>query len=165
MLKVLVAGIVGFGVLAGCGPQLMDNSNYMFKEPLVTLAQKDNDTFDCKVAAAQAIPTDKYTSITPTYTTPVSCNTFGYTTSCTGGNTSGGNLITKDLNEDLRLEHRRRCMAKKGYKVTPFPIPECDPEKVNVSFSSVSKVHKPKPGACWVSASSHSSLIILPKRQ
>ena len=164
MRYALIAGFVGFGVLAGCGPQLMDNSKYLFKEPLVTLAQKDNDTFDCKVAAAQAIPTDKYTSRTPTYTTPVSCNTFGYTTSCTGGNTYGGNLITKDLNEGLRSEHMLRCMAKKGYKVTPFPIPECDPEKVNISFSSVSKVHKPKPGACWVSASSHSSLIILPNQ-
>jgi hypothetical protein len=161
----LITGFVGFSLLAGCGPQLRDNPGYMFKETPVTLAQKYDDTFECKVAAAQAIPTDKYTSRTPTYTTPVSCNRFGYTTSCTGGNTYGGNLITKDLNEDLRVEHKDRCMAKKGYKVTPFPIPECDPKKVNISFSAASKIHKPKPGACWVSAGKSVALIILPERQ
>ena len=153
------------GLLAGCDPQLQDSSTYMYKDKPVSLAQKDNDTFDCKVQAAQAVPTDKYSSRTPTYTSPVSCSRYGYNTSCTGGNTYGGDLITRDLNVGLRDEYLVRCLANKGYKTTTFPIPQCDPKKVNISYSVNSKIHKPERGACWVQGTPKAALIILPEDQ
>ena len=165
MRNVLVAGFVALGLLAGCGAQLKDNSIYMYKDRPVSLAQKDKDTFDCKVKAAQAVPTDKYSSVTPTYTSPVYCSSYGYSTSCTGGNTYGGNVITTDVNVSLRREYSNRCMANKGYKTTTFPIPQCDPKKVNTSYSVNSKIHKPVRGACWVLGTPKAALIILPEDQ
>jgi hypothetical protein len=160
----LVSAIVGVGLLAGCSDT--SNSDYLYKPKPVTLAEKNDDAFKCKLEAVQAVPTDKITTITPTFTTPVSCNTYGGYTSCSGGQTYGGNLVTNDMNSSLRMEYKDRCFAKKGYVRTSSPIPKCDPKKVDISSITMdSLVHKPVEGACWVKATNNASIIILPENQ
>ena len=164
MHKVLVAGIVGLGLLAGCG--LTANTSYLYKSKPVTLGEKNDHMFACKLEAAQAVPTDNVTSRTPTWTTPVSCNTIGTYTSCSGGQTYGGNLITNDRNQALRTEYENRCQAKKGYVRTSSPIPMCDGKRVkaaNITMESI--VHKPVEGACWTRGTENASIILLPEDQ
>ena len=164
MRKVLAVGIVGLGLLAGC--QDTSNSDYLYKPKPVTLGEKNDDAFECKLQAAQAVPTDKVTTRTPTWTTPVSCNTYGGYTSCTGGQTYGGNLNTTDMNSSLRQEYTDRCYAKKGYVRTSSPIPMCDPKKVDISnITMASLVHEPVEGACWTQGTKNASIIILPEDQ
>ena len=158
-------GIVGLGLLAGCGVDT-SNTNYLYKQRPVTLAEKNDDLFACYLEAAQTVPTDKVTEITPTWTTPVSCNTIGGYTSCYGGNTIGGQLNTTDRNSSLRDEYKNRCLAKKGYVKTSSPIPKCDPKKVDVSsITMASLIHQPVEGACWTHGTQNVSIIVLPGDQ
>jgi hypothetical protein len=164
MRKLSVIGLVSLSALAGC--QDTSNSNYLYKSKPITLAEKNDDTFECRLAAAQAVPTDKVTTRTPTWTTPVSCNTYGGYTSCTGGQTYGGNLNTTDMNSSLRAEYKDRCLAKKGYVKTSSPIPKCEPKKVDISsITMASLIHQPVEGACWTQGTNNASIIILPEDQ
>lgn len=161
----LVAGVVCVGLLGGCGSDKL-NSKYLYKQKPVTLAEKNDDAFACRLEAAQAVPTDKVTTRTPTWTVPVSCNTLGGYTSCTGGQTYGGNLNTTDRNSSLREEYEDRCFAKKGYVRTSSPILICDPKKVDVSIIKMtSLIHQPVEGACVTQGTQNATIIILPEDQ
>ena len=152
-------------MFAGCANKLVPTANYVYKNNPVTLAQKDKDIFDCKLAAAQAVPTDTVVSKTPTYTTPVTCSNYGYSTSCYGGNTIGGNIVTNDRNSGLKLEYENRCLANRGYKKTTFPIPQCDLEDMDVKYSMDTLVRKPVAGSCWVWGTNRASFVVLPEDQ
>jgi len=157
---------MGYGllfVLAGCLPT--ENINYLYK-PGVSLSQKDNDAFECRLKAANSVPVSNQTTSTPGYVTPVSCTTnYGYT-QCTGGQTIGGGVITVDVNSELRNQVEQRCMAAKGYKKTSIALPMCKKESIPAGFvNSSAKVSTPVEGACWVQGTENASLILLPEEQ
>ena len=178
MRNILVLGFVSAGLLAGCGPQM--NENYAYKPKPTTKGQKAKDLLDCGVKASQAVPTDNRIASTPTYTTPVSCNTYGTVstyggfgsyggnTYCTGGQTYGGQTYSYDANAGLRDKVYTQCMAEKGYLTTTFPIPYCKPEQVPAGYITASTIlHEPVEGACAIDGTDayDGSVILLPEDQ
>jgi len=176
MRKAVVIGIVGIGLLTGC--QAATNSVYKYRDKPTTKFQKAEALLSCEVSAAKEIPVSNQTSTTPTfrtptYTTPVSCYTsYGGYTSCsggqtTGGQTFGGNLVTQDANLDLRGRVYEQCLVEKGYKTTPFPIPLCAEEQIPAGYvTSQTILQKPVQGSCVINgANSSGSVILLPKDQ
>lgn len=68
------------------------------------------------------------------------------------------------LSQDLRLEAKDRCLKKKGYEVTSFPIPKCSREQVpEGGNSSGTPIRKPAEGACWTDGTKHASVVIFPE--
>lgn len=176
MRKAFVVGIVAVGLLAGC--QVATNSGYMYRDKPTTKSKKAEAMLSCEVFATKEVPVSNQTSTTPTfrtptYTTPVSCYTgYGGYTSCsggqtTGGQTFGGNLVTKDANLDLRNRVYNQCMVNKGYKTTPFPIPICAEEQIPAGYvTSKTILRKPVQGSCAINGANNSgSVILLPKDQ
>lgn len=147
-----------------------DNTRYMYKpDSTVSISQKEQDMFECEVEAIRAVPQDNKLITTPTYTSPVSCNTIGYSTYCSGGNVYGGDVYTIDANLSLRREYESRCLAQRGYLTTQSPIPKCTEDQVPEGFEVTTRtlVHTPVEGACWVSSgtSRNHTLILLPEEQ
>ena len=171
MRKGVVAGIVGVGLLAGCAT-LGTNSNYLYKDTPTTRSEKADDVLTCKVSAANEVPVSNQSSTTPTWTTPVitspvSCYTSGGYTNCTGGvttggQTMGGNLVTMDVNRELRSRVEDRCLANKGYIRTSFPIPTCSAEQVPAGFvSNNSILYEPTEGSCVVNGTAGNGSVVL----
>lgn len=159
--------IIAVLVVSAC---TVDSTNYIYKPNTpVTISQKETDIFECEVAASRAVPQDIRISTTPTWTTPVTCNTFGGTTSCMGGQTFGGHVKSSDANERLRSEYVRRCEAQRGYVVTQTPIPACRQDQIPEGFAATSRtlVHTPVEGACYYTSGTtiNGHLILLPEDQ
>ena len=53
---------------------------------------------------------------------PISCSVSSGRTSCSGGITYSGNIITKDSNSGLRETVTEQCLRDKGYFVGEAPI-------------------------------------------
>ena len=112
MLRALIFGTICIGLFTGCTSK-EPNSFYMYKDAPIKHSQKRKDMINCELLGAKEVPISNQSSTTPTftipkYTSPVYCTT-GYLgmTTCTGGQTTGGqtvggNLITTDINKDLR---------------------------------------------------------------
>ncbi len=177
MRKAITIGVIGFGLLAGCGDTT--NVNYMYRDKPTTKSQKARDILSCEVFASKEVAVSNQTSTTPvfttpTYTTPVSCYTgYGGYTSCTGGQTMGGqtyggNLVTTDTNAGLRKRVVAQCLSNKGYKTTPFPVPFCAKDQIPSGYvTSKTILQKPVDGACAIDPvePSGGSVILLPKDQ
>ena len=178
MRSLLVLGFVGTVFLAGCGPQM--NVNYNYKPQPTTKGQKAKDLLDCAVKASQAVPTNNRIATTPTYTTPVACNTYGAVstyggfgsysgnTYCTGGQTYGGQNYSYDANAELRNKVENQCMVEKGYLTTRIPIPYCKQEQIPAGYITSSTIlHEPVAGACAIDGTDEfdGSVILLPNDQ
>lgn len=176
MKKSLVCGLASAVMLAGC-MTATTNDSYMYRDAPTTRQQKADAMLACEVYATKEVPTSNQTSTTPvyrtpTYTTPVYCNTIGGFTSCTGGQTIGGNIVggdvvTTDVNLGLRERVFANCMAKKGFRMTPFPIPICDQAQIPPGYvSSKTILHRPVKGACVINGVNGSgSVLLLPEDQ
>lgn len=85
-----------------------------------------DDLMACKLESIQKVPSNNVISSSPTYSTPVTCNTgFGGFTRCTGGNTYGGIVSSYDINADLREQIRSECVADKGI-IKMTNLPKCE---------------------------------------
>ena len=119
MRKGIAICLVSLGVLAGCGAG--KTALVMYKEN-VSYDDGNETLLDCQVAAAQKVPVSNNIYTTPTWTTPVSCTVSSGRTSCSGGVTYGGNVVTQDLNGGLRYRVTKQCLRDKGYFVGEAPI-------------------------------------------
>ncbi len=138
------------GLVVACVPAT--TFDYAFR-PNTSLAKKDTDVFECKVASTQQVPTNNKVSTTPVYTTPVTCNNIGGIVSCYGGDTFGGNVVITDANAGLRRQYLTRCMVSRGYSLT-VGVPECsDKQRKNLTAETIaalnSKIRPYKAGACF----------------
>jgi hypothetical protein len=117
----------------------------MYKNKPIKHSKKIKDVLDCNVLAVKEVPANNQSSTTPVYTVPkftppVYCST-GYLgmTTCSGGQTIGGqtfggNLVTKDVNSNLRLKVFEECLKNKGYKFTDTPIPQCKNNQIPKAY-------------------------------
>lgn len=117
--------------LAGCAPTPYEL--YKAGKPVpnfpyragATVGDKDQDTTNCEVEAAQRVPQQIEVHTTPVYTTPVQtyCYRSGYQTICnsTGGDTYGGDMYSTDANAGLRKRVEDQCMARKGWRWIDLP--------------------------------------------
>jgi len=119
MRKGIAICLVSFGFLAGCGA---GKTALVFYNENVTYDDGNQALLDCQVEAAQKVPVSNNIHTTPTWTTPVSCTVFSGRTSCSGGVTYGGNMVTQDLNGGLRDRVIKQCLRDKGYFVGEAPI-------------------------------------------
>ena len=94
-----------------------------------TLKQANNDILDCQVAALQKVPSNTAVYTTPKYTTPVECSESFGSVSCTGGQTTGGNVVSYDANTQLRQRVTEQCMDNRGYKIVDYAICPRDAQK------------------------------------
>jgi len=119
MRKGIAICLVSFGFLAGCGA---GKTALVFYNENVTYDDGNQALLDCQVEAAQKVPVSNNIYTTPTWTTPVSCTVSSGRTSCSGGVTYGGNMVTQDLNGGLRDRVIKQCLRDKGYFVGEAPI-------------------------------------------
>jgi len=119
MRKGIAICLVSFGFLAGCGA---GKTALVFYNENVTYDDGNQALLDCQVEAAQKVPVSNNIHTTPTWTTPVSCTVSSGRTSCSGGVTYGGNMVTQDLNGGLRDRVIKQCLRDKGYFVGEAPI-------------------------------------------
>jgi len=119
MRKGIAICLVSFGFLAGCGA---GKTALVFYNENVTYDDGNQALLDCQVEAAQKVPVSNNIHTTPTWTTPVSCTVSSGRTSCSGGVTYGGNMVTQDLNVGLRDRVIKQCLRDKGYFVGEAPI-------------------------------------------
>ena len=116
-------------VLAACVVEPVSFPMY-WKEG-ATPARQLRDTNECEVRALAEVPRALTTSTTPVYTTPTTteCETSGDKVTCVeyGGQTYGGDVVTTDLNEDLRGRVYGQCMTDRRYRSVVFPA--CTPEQ------------------------------------
>ena len=94
-----------------------------------TKKQANNDWLDCNVAAAQKVPVNTGVYTTPRYTTPLNCNTSFGNTTCTGGQTYGGNVASYDANARLREQVTIQCLQNKGYQIVNYEVCPKDVQK------------------------------------
>ena len=85
-----------------------------------TKKQANNDWLDCTVSATQKVPVNTGIYTTPRYTTPLNCNTSFGNTTCTGGQTYGGNVASYDANARLREQVTIQCLQNKGYQIVNY---------------------------------------------
>jgi hypothetical protein len=144
-----------------------ESKNYLFK-PGISVDTKSKDFFECKVAAATAVPANTQIDTTPIFNTPVqtNCYSYGYSgvqCSSTGGQVYGGDTYSYDANAGLRQEHEARCMAARGYRVSQFPV--CAPSKVPTDFATIagSTIRPPKEGSCIVVFANGGSNLLYPE--
>ena len=106
-------------VLSGCG----GNPVLLPYKPNVTKAVANKELLDCQVKAANAVPSSISTYTTPKITTPMQCETdpFFGNVSCSGGQTTGGNTVSRDLNANLRGRYVEQCLMDKGYTILSYP--------------------------------------------
>ena len=162
--------------LAGCGVQQY-NSHYGYRIKPTTKQQKAKHLVECATLAANKVPVSTQVGVTPRYTSPVYCNTYGNvssfgsvnaSTNCTGGNTIGGNAYSYDANAELRIEIQDQCMAEKGYLTTSFPIPICKSEQIPAGYVNPRTIlQKPIRGSCVIEGNNHYSgaVVLLPEDQ
>lgn len=174
----LNCGLAAIFLVAGCSGETT-NSAYMYREKPTTKTQKASAMLQCEVYSTKEVPASNQTSVTPqyrtpTYTTPVNCYTgYGGYTSCTGGQTYGGNIVggnvsTTDANSGLRYRLYKSCMAEKGYKTTEFPLPMCRKEQIPAGYVTPETIlHAPVEGACAINPTQAQggSVILLPRDQ
>lgn len=138
-------------------------SVYIYK-PNTTVAQKDQDEFECELKASQAVPTDTQFGTTPTYTTPIqtNCYGYGYSASCTttGGHVYGGQSYSYDANSDLRAEYWARCMVSKGYGGSELPVCPASKLPENATELLRSKLRAPREDACQVKITDRSTNLL-----
>ncbi len=155
--------IVALGVLFLLGCDATQNDLYLYREG-ATVARADRDFFDCRLAAARAVPTNTQIGTTPTYTTPIQTNCYnvGYTTQCTttGGQVYGGRAYSYDANSNIRTEFLARCLASKGYSAVE--LPRCDTSKIPQSILQrlAGKQRPPREGACYVPISENAGNVL-----
>lgn len=127
---------------------------YLYKSG-ATVAQADNDFFECELAGAQSVPQDNRVGTTPVFTTPTqtNCYSVGNSVQCstTGGQTVGGNTYTYDANLELRTRFLARCLSARGYTAVSLPVcsPSDVPEAVLPELGG--ELRAPAEGACFVS--------------
>lgn len=97
----------------------------------VTDEMYENDWLNCKIEAAQRVPQNVVTGVTPVYRTPVQtqCYSTGYgNVNCTqtGGQTYGGDVYSYDANATLRVDATKQCLTRSGYRTAM--IPKCSPD-------------------------------------
>ncbi|MFQ0815738.1 hypothetical protein AVM02_07450 [Brucella anthropi] len=107
------------------------NDTFLFK-PGATMATKQADFDQCKIASFRSIPQAMAVQSTGGYYNPgtVQCNTFGNTTTCNrvGAVNIPSQQYTVDANEGLRFRFMMQCMQGKGY--TPLQgLPMCRNEQ------------------------------------
>ena len=119
MRKLMIAGLMGIGFLSGCGAKT--TALVIYKEK-VSYLDGNQALLKCRVKAAQTVPVSNNMYTTPTWTTPISCSVSSGRTSCSGGITYSGNIITKDSNSGLRETVTEQCLRDKGYFVGEAPI-------------------------------------------
>ena len=163
-------------VLAGCGVQQY-NSHYGYRIKPTTKQQKAKHLVECATLAANKVPVSTQVGVTPRYTSPVYCNTYGNvssfgsvnaSTNCTGGNTIGGNAYSYDANAELRNEIHNQCMAEKGYLTTSFPIPICKSEQIPAGYVNPRTILQiPIRGSCVIEGDNQYSgtVVLLPEDQ
>lgn len=91
----------------------------------IDFAHLENDHADCEVAASQRVPQSMSTQSMPAYTVPEQtlCNQFGARTVCrqTGGQVTGGQVYTIDVNAPARRQVYELCMTHKNYQFVTLP--------------------------------------------
>ncbi len=155
-IKVL-GGMVVLLLLAGCeappGP-------YLFR-PNTTVSTKDNDLFQCHLAAAQQVPANTQIGTTPVYSTPITTSCYGYSCTTSGGQVYGGNTYSYDGNASLRSEYGDRCMASKGYSSTVLPsCPANLAVPVELRQMLSGKLRSPETGSCRLPITERTSNLI-----
>ena len=119
MRKLMIAGLMGIGFLSGCGAKT--TALVIYKEK-VSYLDGNQALLECQIKAAQTVPVSNNIYTRPTWTTPISCSVYSGRTSCSGGVTYGGNVVTQDLNVGLRYRVTKQCLRDKGYFVGEAPI-------------------------------------------
>ena len=114
MRKLMIAGLMGIGFLSGCGAKT--TALVIYKEK-VSYLDGNQALLECRVKAAQTVPVSNNMYTTPTWTTPISCSVSSRRTSCSGGITYSGNIVTQDLNSGLRETATKQCLRDKGFFV------------------------------------------------
>ena len=127
-------------LLTGCAPPSVPLW-YRPGKPHVASLEQD---LSCQIEAAQKVPASNQVRSTPSVTTPsyVSCNSS--TTSCTvyNGQTIGGQTYTVDVNDGLRRQVIRQCMAKKGWQLVT--LPNCSATHYSAYLDDPEKYRAPK---------------------
>jgi hypothetical protein len=131
-------------VVSGCAGGV-----YSYK-PNITVAQQDKDIFDCRVAAAQEVPTN--TQIIPGIG---SYNAYA-------GVYVPGTPYSYDSNSGLRAQFYSRCMTSKGY--TDYEIPSCQTTALPEGSSGIltGMLRPPVDGACKIPVTENASNLIYP---
>ena len=119
MRKPMALTLMGIGFLAGCGAE--QTALLIYKEN-VSYRVGNQALLECQAKAVQKVPVRNNISTEPTWTTPISCSVSSGRTSCSGGITYSGNIITKDSNSGLRETVTEQCLRDKGYFVGEAPI-------------------------------------------
>ena len=118
-MRYFAAAFVVSTLLSGCG----GNPVTLPYKHNVTKAVANKEMLDCEVKAANVVPSNISTYTTPKRTTPVQCETdrFFGNVSCSGGQTFGGNTVSRDLNANLRNRYIEQCLMDKGYSMLSYP--------------------------------------------
>lgn len=123
MIPLKNTGLIWAAVLglSACGMTTLDK--YAEGLPMENIPHKtgstpaayEKDRLDCEVLAANTVPQSLSVSTTPSYTTTAYTSCYGYSCTTTGGDTIGGNLVTRDNNTGLRNRFYAQCLAQKGW--------------------------------------------------
>ena len=118
-MRYFAAAFVVTTMLSGCG----GNSIMLPYKHNVTKAVANKELLECQVKAANAVPSNISIYMTPKITTPVQCETdpFFGNVRCTGGQTTGGNTVSRDLNANLRDRYVEQCLTDNGYSILSYP--------------------------------------------
>ena len=100
MRNILVVGLVGLSLLSGCGQTSAPVKSYGYKsQKLETKEKIVADMLECRVQAANKVPSNIQITSTPGYSAPVTCS--GYY--CSGGYSVGGTTSSYDANTSLEM--------------------------------------------------------------
>lgn len=152
-----MSGTLMLLVLSGCDAP---PAPYLYR-PNTTVSTKDNDIFQCHLAAAQQVPANTQIGTTPVYSTPITTSCYGYTCTTSGGQVYGGNTYSYDANASLRSEFEDRCMATKGYSSTILPSCPANlavPDELRNKLSG--KLRAPETGSCRLPITERTSNLV-----
>lgn len=161
MLRLITVSVVATLTASCFAP---DTVTYAYK-PGATVAQKDQDNFECRLAATKQVPINTQIATTPTYRTPTETRCDGFSCVTTGGQTLGGQTYSVDANAQIRSEYYGRCLAAKGY--TFYPVTPCPKNSVPTELHPLitGRLREPSEGACLAILSSRAGNIVYPSER
>lgn len=143
-------GCVVVLALAGCSP----TSHQGFAKTNVNYGVASRDDTACRVEANQLFPSATFTTTSPGYG-----GIYGGFYGGGGWGFSGSYVHVSDANASLRSEHRRDCMALKGYRAVTHPV--CTSAQLDSgNYSPVDGAPLPAENYCIASAQGGGRVLI-----
>lgn len=121
MLRFII--IISTILLSAC--QSTNGSKIYYASEDLTTKGINQGLKQCKLESISKVPANTVVTTSPSYTTPVQCNTIFGNISCTGGDTYGGNVSSYDANAGFREEIRDDCLSEKGI-IQLSDLPKCE---------------------------------------